>query len=154
RMAGRQTLNLRAGLMVLGLPSLAGPSGPAVEDARMLLGDLGLEVWTMRTNAGEFIPAWEHGSGAVLAACLRWFSSGIAVGVLPATGTLSDLSVCRGSHPLTDPWLGSDRMRIIHDGAECDLVGKAEVVVTWPEAVRRLRGDSGHRGILTSLALS
>src|SRR5262245_3541129 len=41
RMAGRQTLNLRAGLMVLGLPSLAGPSGPAVEDARMLLGDLG-----------------------------------------------------------------------------------------------------------------
>src|SRR5262249_58602260 len=104
RGAGGWPAAVRAGLFALGLPPLATePTGPAIEDARLLLGSLGLEVWTMRTNVGEFIPAWEHASGAVLAACLHWFSNGIAVGVLPATGTLSNLSVRRGSHPLTDP---------------------------------------------------
>ena len=108
----------------------------------------------MRTNAGAFTPVWEHACGAVLASCLHWFGGGMAVGVFPATGTLTDLSLRRGSNPLTDPWLTSDRMRIIHDGAEHDLVEKAESLATWPEAVRRLRGGPGPRRVLASLALS
>ena len=154
RLAGRQTLTLRAGLMVLGLPTLgAGGSDSAIEETRALLRDLGLDLWTMRTNAASFAPVWEHASGAVLASCLHWFSGGVGVGALAATVSLTHLSVRSGSHPFTDPWLGSDRMRIVHDGAEHDLVAKAEMVATWPEAVRRLRSDPEPRGILASLAL-
>jgi hypothetical protein len=34
-------------------------------------------------------------------------------------------------------------MRIVHDGAEQDPAGKAEIVATWPEAARRLPHGSG-----------
>jgi hypothetical protein len=155
RMAGRQTLAIRAGLMVSGLARSATDGwDSAVENARTLLGDLGIDLWTMRTNAPCVVPAWEHAYGTVLASCLHWFSGGMPVGLLAGTGTLAHPNARCGSHPLTDPLLSSDRMRIIHDGAECDLVGKAEALATWPEAARRLQGGPGARRILASLALS
>jgi hypothetical protein len=144
RLAGRQTLTLRAGLMVLGRPTSGGEAAALpLDDARALLGDLGLDLWTIRTNAALFAPVWEHASGALLASCLHWFSGGLAAGVLAATGSLTELTARSGSHPLTDPWLGSDRMRIVHDGAEHDLARKAEIVATWPETARRFRRGSG-----------
>ena len=155
RLAGRQTLALRAGLIVVGLPIPgAEASDSAIEAARVLLGDLGLDLWTMRTNAASFVPAWEHASGAVRAACLHWFSGGVAAGVLAATGTVTELRARSGSHPLIDPWLGSDRMRIVHDGAEQGFLEKAATVVAWPAAVRRLASDPTARGVLTTLALA
>jgi hypothetical protein len=156
RMVGRQTLTLRAGLVVLGLARsvTGGSDSAAVETARALLADLGIDVWTIRTNAPCFAPAWEHAYGAVLASCLHWFSGGVPVGLLAGTGTLAHLNARCGSHPLTDPLLSSDRMWIVHDGAERDVVRKAEVVAAWPEAARLLRGGAGARRILASLALS
>ena len=155
RLAGRQTLALRAGLMVIGVPIPgAEASDSAIEAARVLLGDLGLDPWTMRTNAASFVPAWEHASGAVRAACLHWFSGGVAAGVLAAAGTVTELGARSGSHPLIDPWLGSDRMRIVHDGAEQGLLEKAATIAAWSAAVRRLGSDSTARGVLSTLALA
>jgi hypothetical protein len=57
-------------------------------------------------------------------------------------------------HALTDHWLGSDRMRIVHDGAERGFVEKATTVASWPAAVRTLQRDMTPRGVLTILALS
>jgi hypothetical protein len=148
RLAGRLTLAIRAGLVVVGPPP-RGARGvdPPVEQARALLGDLGLDLWTLRTNVASVVPVWEHASGTLLASCLHWFSGGVDVGVLPATGTLARLGVPAGSHPLTDPWLGSDRMRVVHDGAEVDYPVKVERLAAWPEATRRLRGPAGPSGL-------
>src|SRR5262249_26449907 len=111
-------------------------------------------LWMMRTNARRFTPAWEHGCGAVLASCLHWYSGSVPVAMLAATGRLSQLNIHSGSHPLTDPLLGSDRIRVVHDGAERDFLDKARVVAEWPEAARRLGAGRGPLGTLASLALA
>ncbi len=156
-MAGRQTLNLVAGLMVLGIePSIhAGVDQDAmVDNARKLLRDLDVDLWTMRTNARAFVREWAHAYGAVLAACLHWFGGTAPVAMLAGGGTFSNLNVRCGSHCLTDPLLSSDLMRVVHDGAEGNIVDKAEVVAAWAEAIRRLRPGSGPKRTLTSLAFA
>ncbi len=156
-MAGRQTLKLVAGLVVLGIePSnhVDLDEGKAVENLRELLRDLGLDLWTIRTNARVFVPEWGHAFGTVLASCLHWFGGGVPVGMLAGGGTFSSLNIRCGSHCLTDPLLSSDLMRIVHDGAESNLVEKADVVAAWPEAMRRLRPGSGPKRMLTRLAFA
>jgi hypothetical protein len=156
--AGRRRLDLVAGLLVLGLGEApeAGESDEtgAIDHVRALCDDLGLDLWTMRTNARRFAPIWDHAYGAVLASCLHWYSGGVSAGMLAATGSLSHLNVHCGSHPLTDPLLGSDRLRVVHDGAEQDFVAKARVVAAWPEAARRLGAGRGPNGVLAGLALA
>src|SRR5262249_49501989 len=141
REAGRRALILKAGLTFFGVPHVGIESrGWRVERACTRLLRVDIVIWMMWTDVTEIVSDWERSSGAMLDACLHWFSNSMADGVLPATGTFSELTVRQGSNPLTDPWLSSDQMRIIHDGAEHDLVGKARAVATWPEAVQGLQG--------------
>lgn len=88
---------------------------------------------------------WNHrtpwqplGYGSALAACAHVLGERFGRALVPAGSGYARMSP-RGSHPLTDPLMGSSRLRVIHDGAATRRIEKTRRVARSDLARRHLR---------------
>lgn len=141
-LVGRRTLAIRAGVFVRGfdIPLKREDAFRAACAANeKMLGSLGMQHIPVATNYREMNIDWLDSHGAALAAVLALFQRQFSVGVFSASLPFAAAVVRWGTHPLTDPLLGSVAFPVYSDGAECRRVDKAEVVADWPEAMEHLR---------------
>lgn len=133
---------LDAGLMIHGLdiPLADAAFAPALQRAAASLASLGLDCLSMRTNFREVVDcAWEDVHATALAACLHILAPGFGTAMIPSTFAYSVRDYRVGSNPLTDPLLGSDAMRIVHDGARFTRDAKLARLAAWPQGLDALR---------------
>lgn len=118
----------------------------AVKRVRAMLEDVSTEsgkhLLTARTNTKEFVRenalwgAMSHGAALVSTATV--FSTVIDRILVPASHTYL-VSFPWGSHPLLDPLWSTERLQVVHDGAEADRVEKLRQIADDPIAQRHLR---------------
>ncbi|MBP7864908.1 MAG: hypothetical protein KA419_03080 [Acidobacteria bacterium] len=100
----------------------------------------GLDLRSIRTNSREISDdavhwIWQH--GAALASVAHVL--GPSTVYIASTHAYRDLHPL-GSHPLLDPLWSSASVRLVHDGAEANRVGKARMIARQsPGSLRRLR---------------
>ncbi len=107
--------------------------------AHVMLDSIGVELVGVATNVRELLPDWERGHGTAVAAALTVLAGRFGSGLIAASGPYDPLILPWGSNPLTDPMLGSDTFRIVHDGAGCSRGEKIEALGEWPSALGALR---------------
>ena len=142
-LAGYAGQSLRAGVFVHGFDiPLADKNGfaDASSKADEILGDLGLDLISVRTNLRECWDInWAHYSGTALAATLNNLKHVAGVGLVGSGESYDALVVPWGSHPIPDRLSGSGDFRIVHDGAGYNRSEKIKLLSTWPTGVRLLR---------------
>jgi len=140
-LAGRQGLDLAAGVMVHGfdIPLEDGAYRRASENARAMLLSIGMELIPVATNFRALGDDWEDAFGAALASCLGLLRGRFAAGVIASSYAYSYLTIAYGSTPLADHLFSSRSFPIIHDGAGFTRLEKTRAVARWPEALERLR---------------
>lgn len=146
---GRRSLQLRAGVMILGFDIRLDQEDffhRAAEGSRIMLESLDMELWKVRTNFRKFRANWFHAHGSGLAAVLHCFAGGCSKALVASSAYHSGHGRSRppsdnpvGSHVLTDPLFSSPLMEIIHDGAETGRAAKPVMIADWPEGMERLR---------------
>ncbi|CAN5358043.1 hypothetical protein BH20GEM2_BH20GEM2_09470 [soil metagenome] len=98
-----------------------------------------LDVATnLRTGRWDGLPWGPLGHGCALVGTALALENRYGAAVVPATGGYRDLHPW-GSHPLTDPLLSTNSLRIIHDGAAFTRVDKLRLLTDSPTALRALR---------------
>jgi hypothetical protein len=110
---------------------------------RVAAAELGQPLVEVETNLHDFSDAM--GSpwgttfhGVALAAVAHLLSPAFGEMVAGATHSFANLFPW-GSHPLTDPLLSGDRLRLVHDGCDTDRVEKAIAIGGSDVAMRHLR---------------
>lgn len=109
---------------------------------RAAAAELGKPLVEVETNLHDFSDHFQSPwgttyHGAALAAIAQLLSPSFGELLVAGTHSYGDLFPW-GSHPLTDPLLASDRVRLLHDGG-ADRVQKAQVVAQSEVAMRHLR---------------
>jgi hypothetical protein len=84
-----------------------------------------------------------HGA-AVLSVALAL--DGLCERVLLAASTTYDQLYPWGTHPMLDPLWSTERLEVVHDGAEMDRIGKVGVLAESPLALDTLRVCPGYGG--------
>jgi hypothetical protein len=105
--------------------------------------ELGKPLVEVETNLHDFSDRFESPwgttyHGAALAAVAHLLSPSFGEVLVGGTHTYGDLFPW-GSHPVVDPLLSSDKVRLVHDGADADRVEKTIAVAESPVALRHLR---------------
>jgi hypothetical protein len=141
--SGKRQQPLQAGLMVHGFDILLQEKiafvGAATRSDR-ILSSLGLELIPIATNFREVIPLdWEDVFGTAVVSSLMLFQGYYTTGLVPASHPYKALEFLYGSNPVSDPFLGSDSFRIVHDGAGSDRATKIRAISEWSEALQYLR---------------
>ena len=110
---------------------------------RAAASELGVALVEVETNLHDFSDAM--GSpwgttyhGVALGAVAHLLAPTFGEVLVGGTHTYSDLFPW-GSHPLSDPLLSSDRVRLVHDGGDADRVQKTVAVAESEVALRHLR---------------
>lgn len=105
----------------------------------------GLSLVIMRTNMQAFQLAtakarvnWLTWIGALLASPALAMSRGLRRHYIAAAEGYAHFDRL-GSHPLTDGWLSTEGMEILHDGADASRSDKLAALATWPATFDRLR---------------
>jgi hypothetical protein len=140
-LAGRQTQKLVAGVMAQGFDIPIGEDqgfASAADKAEAMLATLGLPLIRMATNTREFEHAWDDMMAAAIASCFALLQPQARAGLIPGEFAYHLLPTW-GVHPLSDPLLSSDSLRIVHDGAGYTRMQKIEQISEWPAAMRDLR---------------
>lgn len=107
----------------------------AAEDIRKPL----IEVSTNSRNITEPYVSWpRHQYGCALASIGHLLARHQQRVLIPASDMYETL-IPWGSHPLTDPLLGSERFAIEHEGADCSRYEKVLFVSGYPTAMKHLR---------------
>lgn len=119
-------------------------------DARLVLNDLNLKLFAVRTNIREVINInWNHYCGAALASVLSGFKAMAGIGLIGSTDAYDEILMPWGTNPITDPLLGSSEFAIKHDGSGFNRVEKIKILSDWPIGMRYLRvcweGDVVHK---------
>ncbi|WP_201529339.1 hypothetical protein [Psychrobacter frigidicola] len=141
--AGYGNQALRAGVLVHGfdipLADTEGFSG-AAQKASEALNDLGLRLFTVRTNQRELWNInWEHYCGSALASVLCGLKKCAGTGLIGSSEPYDALLMPWGSHPMTDPLRSSGSFKIIHDGAGFSRLEKMKVISEWQVGMQNLR---------------
>lgn len=110
---------------------------------RAAAAELGKPLVEVETNLHDFSdhfrsPWGTTYHGAALAAVAHVLAPAFGEVLIGGTHTYADLFPW-GSHPLTDPLLSSDRVRLVHDGGDADRVEKTVAVARSEVAMRHLR---------------
>ena len=135
-------LPLDAGLMIHGLDIPLDDTifSSALQSSKQSLATLGINCLHMRTNVRELVgSAWHDVFGTALAACLHVLAPRFGAALIPSSYAYSAQEYRCGSNPLTDPLLGSDALRIIHDGARFTRDEKLAQLAAWPQGLDALR---------------
>lgn len=111
-----------------------------------MLASLGMTHVQITTNFRDLPSAWIHSHGTQLASGLSLFGKRFGGALIPDSVPVNALQTIWGSHPLTDPLLGSRRMTVLADGVGTPRWQKIASLVQWPEAMRGLRVCFGAKG--------
>lgn len=141
---------LDAGLLIHGLdiPLKDNAFSSALQNAEQSLATLGLNCLYMRSNVREVAEnawvnvrgsQWEDFHGTALAACLHVLAPSFGTALIPSSFAYKLREYRWGSNPLTDPLMGSDALRIIHDGARFTRGEKLAQLAAWPQGLNALR---------------
>lgn len=111
----------------------------ALSDAARLLGKRLVEVETNCREITEPFAAWGYMQhGPALAAVASAMDRAIERILIPASATYRYLAA-HGSHPLTDPLWGTERLAVEHDGMEATRNRKAAFIAGNEAAMKHLR---------------
>jgi len=92
------------------------------------------------TNVRAFVDTvdWTNAHGTALAASALCFQGAWSRFYIPSSYTLGRYPKW-GTHPELDPWLSSEALEFVHQGAGLNRVRKLEVISRAPESFARLR---------------
>ena len=139
--AGRQNQQLKAGVMAHGFDiPIAEEDGfrRAADKAEAMLATLGIPLIRMATNLQKVEHSWDTIVGAAVASCFYLLQPNARVGLIPGSVPY-DLHLLWGSHPISDPLLSSDVLRIVYDGGGFTRPEKIAEIAEWPAALTDLR---------------
>lgn len=141
--AGGDYFKLMAGVMVHGFDiplEQEDVFDRAAERSRKLLQSLNLDLIPMATNLRDLGTDWTDIFGTAVAACLMLFQGRYTAGLIAQGVPYScNEAFIEGSNPLTDPMLGSQRFRIVPDGAASERPDKILAMAQWSELKKYLR---------------
>jgi hypothetical protein len=139
---GGMAPNVTAGLMVLGFDvplSDRAQFGPVLGKCERLLRDIGMESLSMVTNIRRQPVKWVDLHGTALAAGLTLLAGRFTAGVIASTLAPRYQHDAWGSHPVTDPLMGSEGFPIVNDGTEYGREDKVRPLAEWRQAMVDLR---------------
>ncbi len=113
----------------------------SIEQVASIANQTGTQLVVASTNLRDrFALHYElYYFGSALAATVHALSGGIGTLLMPSSHSYAHLDPL-GSHPLLDPLWSSERLDVIHHGAEARRVDKtAALLAEWPESIRHLR---------------
>jgi hypothetical protein len=100
---------------------------------------LGIGFHVAATNVRDVLPSIEDGHGVLLAAALTAASDHAGTAVLAASHSYEENIFDWGSNPVSDPFLSSGRLLVVHDSAKADRLRKMEYIHrTRPELIQHL----------------
>lgn len=109
---------------------------PVLDEAELNL----LPVYTNIASLEPTYGAWSTDfMGPAMGAVAHLFSGYLSDVCIASSGDASHWRVKYSSHPLTDPHLGSQALRVHHLDTRFRRIDKVEIVAEWPEAMRVLR---------------
>lgn len=147
-LAGRSTRPIGAGITFLGFDIQTFEANAAARYAKLragaatLLDSVGVPLIEVESNFRSLPQFWKSSHATQLASGLALFGrrfSGAMIANSVAYDHLDRPSPRLGSHPLTDPFLSSERFQIADDGGTFRRWEKAAVLGAWPEAMRHLQ---------------
>lgn len=139
---GRLQRNLEAGLMVHGfdIPFKDPVFEKAAERSRKMLSSVGMELIPMATNFRKVIEIpWNDAFGTAIASCLHLLRGRYTAGLIPSSHAYKVVSFPYGSNPISDRFLSSRGLEVVHDGAIAARWDKIQEIMNWPEALANLR---------------
>lgn len=154
-LAGRNSRRIGAAITLFGFDILKTEKNFAARYEQMragsaaMLGSLGVPFVELDTNFRTLPQFWRHSHPTQLASGLALFGGRFGGGLIPNSSAYTHLDHGEprlGSHPLSDPFLGSDRFRIADDGGAHRRWEKVEAMRDWPEFVEHLRVCFGAAG--------
>lgn len=134
--------NIQAGLFALGadIPLKEEISfGKLIVDYKQLLGSVGLDLITIRSNLRELSSDWSQSHGLAMAAQLMLFKRGFNTGIISSTDEYNQPITPWGSNPTTDHLLSSNSFKIVHDGCGFSRSQKVAAIANWKECYDQLR---------------
>lgn len=139
---GRSRCDIQAAVMVHGFD--IGLDEPEVfqnafKKARRITESIGVDLLPVATNLTQLDAHWGDSHGAAVVSCLTLVGKRFGSGLIAGSSPYNEPIFPWGSSPVTDWMLGSDRFRIIHDGAAYIRREKMRAIANWPEAMRNLR---------------
>lgn len=106
--------------------------GARVREAARMLGLPLIEISTdLKALADANDVSWDEYHGSALAAVALLLAPHFSQVLIPATNPYTDL-VPLGSHPLLDPLWSTERVEIVHDGADADRIDKLRTTAGHP----------------------
>jgi hypothetical protein len=141
-LAGRQNLNIQAGLMMHGFDiRLNQPEAfaRAAQKAQKSLDGLGIKLITIATNLKKIDLSFEDAQSAILASCMMLLQGAYSTGVIASSYPYNHLHLPWGSNPITDQLLSSTSFNIVHDATAFTRLDKVKWLAQWPDAVQSLR---------------
>lgn len=142
KQCGRLTQPIKACLFVHGFDiplADADAFERAAARVRHTLFGVGLEAITMASNHKELNPQWDDTHGSGIASSLMLLSGRFDRALIGSTYTYSEIGLKWGSNPLSDRLFSSEKMSVVHDGAETGRGSKMVAIRQWPEAYEDLR---------------
>ena len=142
---GRCNRRITAGVVMNGFdirldqPNSAAIYAGVLRSAGQLLGSLNVACIPMTSNFHELPTVWKHSFGTHLVSGLSLLAGRFGSTLIPNNVSYRWLGRIWGSHPVSDPLLGSRSFEVFDDGAEYNRPGKVELLASWPEAMRHLR---------------
>lgn len=134
---------IKDGLLIFGL-EVDQPKAfeHALQAARDLAEDSGVTLVPVYTNVRYLDEDWafyrDEFQGAILAAVGHAFAGRLTALSIAATYDIPNLGPW-GSHPLLDPYFGTENLRIHHQGVAFSRLEKLKLLLDWPLALDRLR---------------
>jgi len=153
-LAGRRTRKIGAAAVMYGFDIIPGqlnaePMYAEVQRRVMAMSEsLHVKCIPMSTNFRTLPTYWEHSHPTQLVSGLSLLGSQFSGMLLPNSVAYTQLEILYGSHPISDPFLGSAAFPVIDDGAESSRLDKCAVIAAWPEAMQHLRVCFGAKGNL------
>lgn len=141
-LAGRQNLQIQAGLMLHGFDiRLNQPEvfARAAIKAQTMLESLGLKLITMATNLKKSDLHFDDAHPAILASCMMLLQGSYAAGLIASSNDYAHPNFPWGSNPITDRLLSSSSFSTVHDAAGFTRIDKIRALADWAEASSDLR---------------
>jgi hypothetical protein len=110
-----------------------------LEGARAMAQSLNVPCIPVASNFHELPTTWGHSFGSHLVGGLRLLAGRFDAALFPNEFAYPIVGGAWGSHPISNPFLGSRHFPVIDDGGEAARCEKIRVLAQWPEAMRHLR---------------
>lgn len=145
RLLGRRTRNIAGAVVMHGFDiwldqdNAEAMYAGVLADAREMLDSLGVPCIPMTSNFHELPTHWSDSHGTHLISGLHLLGGRFDTALIPDSLPFARMVIPWGSHPVSDPLLGSRHFHVRDDGGESSRVEKVAAIAQWPQAMRHLR---------------